>query len=100
MAEATFSFDLHVLSTPPAFNLSQNQTLQLSQSSLPIRYSLVNEPEPAAVSSGVGLYTLFLIDCQELFFRFAIFFRGIISFHSSRRKVSYRLFDFHLSSIF
>ena len=22
-------FDLHVLSTPPAFNLSQNQTLQL-----------------------------------------------------------------------
>ena len=29
MAEATFTFDLHVLSTPPAFNLSQNQTLQL-----------------------------------------------------------------------
>ena len=28
MAEATFAFDLHVLSTPPAFNLSQNQTLQ------------------------------------------------------------------------
>ena len=27
-AEATFAFDLHVLSTPPAFNLSQNQTLQ------------------------------------------------------------------------
>ncbi len=25
----TFSHDLHVLSTPPAFNLSQNQTLQL-----------------------------------------------------------------------
>jgi hypothetical protein len=25
----TFSLDLHVLSTPPAFNLSQNQTLQL-----------------------------------------------------------------------
>jgi hypothetical protein len=28
VAEATFAFDLHVLSTPPAFNLSQNQTLQ------------------------------------------------------------------------
>ena len=28
MAEATFASDLHVLSTPPAFNLSQNQTLQ------------------------------------------------------------------------
>ena len=27
--ERTFTFDLHVLSTPPAFNLSQNQTLQL-----------------------------------------------------------------------
>ena len=26
--EASFAFDLHVLSTPPAFNLSQNQTLQ------------------------------------------------------------------------
>ena len=27
--EVPFAFDLHVLSTPPAFNLSQNQTLQL-----------------------------------------------------------------------
>ncbi|TVM09382.1 hypothetical protein DPQ33_19095, partial [Oceanidesulfovibrio indonesiensis] len=27
----TFSLDLHVLSTPPAFNLSQNQTLQLKR---------------------------------------------------------------------
>jgi hypothetical protein len=26
--KATFSYDLHVLSTPPAFVLSQNQTLQ------------------------------------------------------------------------
>ena len=25
----TFTYDLHVLGTPPAFNLSQNQTLQL-----------------------------------------------------------------------
>jgi hypothetical protein len=25
----TFSFDLHVLGTPPAFTLSQDQTLQL-----------------------------------------------------------------------
>ena len=28
MAEATFSLDLHVLGTPPAFVLSQDQTLQ------------------------------------------------------------------------
>ena len=30
MAEATFSFDLHVLGTPPALVLSQDQTLQLN----------------------------------------------------------------------
>ena len=30
MTEATFSFDLHVLGTPPAFVLSQDQTLQLN----------------------------------------------------------------------
>ena len=57
--EVSFAFDLHVLSTPPAFNLSQNQTLQFksvlkisctwqkSESQrlfLPTRYSLVNEP--------------------------------------------------------
>ncbi|WP_204218439.1 hypothetical protein, partial [Desulfovibrio sp. An276] len=70
-----------------------------SQSSLPIRYSLVNEPEPAAVSSGVGLYALFLINCQELF-SFRNFFRGRISFFFSRGKVPYRLFGFHLSSSF
>ena len=34
------------------------------------------------------------------FFCFAIFFRGRISFLPSRRKVPYRLFDFHLSSNF
>jgi hypothetical protein len=28
VAEATFAHDLHVLSTPPAFILSQDQTLQ------------------------------------------------------------------------
>ena len=55
--EASFAFDLHVLSTPPAFNLSQNQTLQFKsvqdscfrrnrnlKDFLPTRYSLVNEP--------------------------------------------------------
>ena len=57
-----FAFDLHVLSTPPAFNLSQNQTLQFEsfaksltvtckepesqRTFLPARYSLVNEPPP------------------------------------------------------
>ena len=32
MAEATFAHDLHVLSTPPAFILSQDQTLQFGPS--------------------------------------------------------------------
>ena len=52
-----FAFDLHVLSTLPAFNLSQNQTLQfeffarlyyrdtkISKIFPSLRYSLVNEP--------------------------------------------------------
>ena len=28
--EGTFAFDLHVLGMPPAFNLSQDQTLQFN----------------------------------------------------------------------
>ena len=57
-AEAPFACDLHVLSTLPAFNLSQNQTLQFEFLARPrhrpetlnlkdfpsLRYSLVNEP--------------------------------------------------------
>jgi hypothetical protein len=35
--ERAFPFDLHVLSTPPAFVLSQNQTLQTNTSKWPIR---------------------------------------------------------------
>ena len=31
--EGTFAFDLHVLSMPPAFNLSQDQTLQFNHKS-------------------------------------------------------------------
>ena len=74
-AEAAFAFDLHVLSTPPAFNLSQNQTLQFKSVSrsllgrnqnlkdfLPTRYSLVNEPPPSRPAAfqrrGAGLCTL------------------------------------------
>ena len=43
-----FSFDLHVLSTPPAFILSQNQTLQLN--SLNIFYVLSKAPKRHASS--------------------------------------------------
>ncbi len=36
-SEETFSFDLHVLSTPPAFVLSQNQTLHLKSKWIIVR---------------------------------------------------------------
>ena len=64
-----FAFDLHVLSTLPAFNLSQNQTLQFEIRSRvlgfrqrpknlkdfpSLRYSVVNEPE--VLSPGRTLY--------------------------------------------
>src|ERR1700712_726945 len=37
--EASFAHDLHVLSTPPAFILSQDQTLQFKSCACPSRYS-------------------------------------------------------------
>ena len=37
--EASFAHDLHVLSTPPAFILSQDQTLQFKSCAYPSRYS-------------------------------------------------------------
>ena len=39
--EASFAHDLHVLSTPPAFILSQDQTLQFKSCAYPNRYSPV-----------------------------------------------------------
>ncbi len=112
-AEAPFAFDLHVLSTPPAFNLSQNQTLQfksvprfpLSQKSesqrlfLPTRYSLVNEPPgglPPAASQRRGadlctiphkLSTLFPAGGKFLFNQ------GCVKSRLSR-KVQHRHFGF------
>jgi hypothetical protein len=44
-AEAAFAHDLHVLSTPPAFILSQDQTLQFEP------YS-----NPARLTGSVGLF--------------------------------------------
>ncbi len=49
--KSPFSHDLHVLSTPPAFNLSQDQTLQFksfakTQSALPhLRHGLQKSPD-------------------------------------------------------
>jgi hypothetical protein len=37
MPEGTFSFDLHVLSLPPTFNLSHDQTLQFITEAIPAR---------------------------------------------------------------
>ena len=113
MAEATFSFDLHVLSTPPAFNLSQNQTLQFKSVSNPcgkaaemnlkvlfpfaIHLSMNQNLPPFQAASG---FMPFSSSTVKNFFSFRDFFRGRISFLPSRRKVPYRLFDFHLSSNF
>ena len=80
--EINTPFDLHVLSTPPAFNLSQNQTLQFKSVAkisvgteiriskfFPTRSSLVNEP--CALSFGArSVSTLPFAACQLLFFRF------------------------------
>ena len=43
-----FAFDLHVLSTPPAFTLSQDQTLQLNLE------SLADPNDPLAQITGPG----------------------------------------------
>ena len=46
--EGTFSFDLHVLGMPPAFNLSQDQTLQLRRTQ--IRRSVIVRYAESALS--------------------------------------------------
>jgi hypothetical protein len=40
LTEMSFPFDLHVLGTPPAFILSQDQTLRLQQSFVPTERSI------------------------------------------------------------
>ena len=82
----TFTFDLHVLSTPPAFNLSQNQTLQFksvakisvgrkseSQSSFPFAIHLsMNHTDSLGAKQ---LFTPLRFRCQQVFFIFAkVFF--------------------------
>ena len=74
----TFTFDLHVLSTPPAFNLSQNQTLQFksvakisvgrkseSQSSFPFAIHLsMNHTDSLGAKQ---LFTPLRFRCQQVF---------------------------------
>ena len=98
------SGDLHVLSTPPAFNLSQNQTLQFKSVAkisvgteiriskfFPTRSSLVNEP--CALSFGArSVSTLPFAACQLLFFDFRKFLFGIVGSFSPPRNSSLRKF--------
>ncbi len=79
-----------MLSTPPAFNLSQNQTLQLIEKNwqssslrlknllkvyVPVRSSLVKEP--SCLASGNPLYLASFAPAVKNFFRkTSIFFRG------------------------
>ena len=85
--EVPFAYDLHVLSTPPAFNLSQNQTLQFksvakisvgrkseSQSSFPFAIHLsMNHAESLGAKQ---LFTPLRFRCQQVFFILRKFFRG------------------------
>ena len=97
-------FDLHVLSTPPAFNLSQNQTLQFKSVAkisvgteiriskfFPTRSSLVNEP--CALSFGArSVSTLPFAACQLLFSIFRKFLFGIARSFSPPRNSFLRKF--------
>ena len=95
-----------MLSTPPAFNLSQNQTLQFKsvqdscfrrnrnlKDFLPTRYSLVNEPlglfgPPARLVATWREVRLCPLSFPEstTFFRFAKVFRGDRQSFFSRRE--------------
>ena len=95
-----------MLSTPPAFNLSQNQTLQFKsvqdscfrrnrnlKDFLPTRYSLVNEPlglfgPPARLVAAWREERLCPLSFPEstTFFRFAKVFRGDRQSFFSRRE--------------
>ena len=91
-----------MLSTPPAFNLSQNQTLQFKSVAkisvgteiriskfFPTRSSLVNEP--CALSFGArSVSTLPFAACQLLFSIFRKFLFGIAGSFSPPRNSSLR----------
>ena len=57
-----FSLDLHVLGTPPAFVLSQDQTLQL-------RVRPDSGSLPGTLSSVLRIYVSLLKECGNAFFR-------------------------------
>ena len=97
---------MHVLSTPPAFNLSQNQTLQFKSVAkisvgteiriskfFPTRSSLVNEP--CALSFGArSVSTLPFAACQLLFSIFRKFLFGIAgSFSPPRNSFLIRFYE-------
>ena len=65
-------FDLHVLGTPPAFVLSQDQTLRLIPVSLQLIHSFKNEQVPRSSCTSVLTYLLN--------FRFALALRASLRF--------------------
>jgi hypothetical protein len=73
VAEATFAHDLHVLSTPPAFILSQDQTLQL---------------DPQQLKSAKTLTVHFVRNTRSLLQRGGERFCGSESFDSSSIQFS------------
>ena len=109
-AEAPFAFDLHVLSTPPAFNLSQNQTLQFkSVPNLCLAEIRISKFFPLAIHLSMNnrlghplsarrSYLPSQLVCQQLFSPPQNFFRN----QSSRPKRESRFYAFgkQLSTVF
>ena len=68
IATLLFSLDLHVLTTPPAFTLSQNQTLRKIYLKI---YEVFNVLFLSDVFSITIRWTFFKVVCQKNFGRFA-----------------------------
>ena len=89
MAEATFAFDLHVLSTPPAFNLSQNQTLQFKSV---LRFLLTQKSESQS-SLNHSLFTFQWTTSPH-------FHRGAVNVYAPFRSLRQELFSIIWKKIF
>ena len=71
LSEDRFSFDLHVWSTPPAFVLSQDQTLRCQKSLCPMSFNLSNDSSTSSFVFVLVLSVFFLKSTG--FYRFQLF---------------------------
>ena len=70
----TFAFDLHVLSTPPAFTLSQDQTLQLNLGTT-IIVMVLSMTDVAVSLTHLRVKKKKLLECPHSSFTLSIFQR-------------------------